>query len=552
MGVRQSKIKTKTKLIIILSVIFGVCFVVGGIFALRGLWKHEILNEIAFPSTEQSVTLKLHQHGFSDGRKYSRERVIRYNPSQRGLWFHVTNGFRTVFAYDDMVCVIDDDSAENEASGEGVDFYEVFSIDELQSEMQSLSILDFSILDDLHYILLGKPGEALDGAWKWFDSYAVTLDGDYLAQNHFNGMKKSEYNEYYGFRCNITAHDGVFRSIRMAYSIHSWNYLDFYRVRHSSEINIDLEIEEGADFSGITLPEAFLHSQSRLGGNLLKDATSYSDELAEVSFVTLDDAVHVYTHQHDYWDSEVSVYAHEELLALTAECCVELYDIRTLRKLYSFEFFTDISHIDIADGKLAVLVSGSTNTGSYELDYYISVVSWVYIYDLDTLAEVGRYDIGNAVSGDISDFVYDGEDAYFVCNETKYVIDTSGGEVSTTDSIPDSLQGLEGGSLAFVQYTPDAAIGYPYKAPVNFVYHDYVGYSFGGYDIIEVLSQTKALGLYDREDNEYDYLFPLNKKFGYGQHFVCSLGNKKYLCFIGFSLFTIDMNKMHVRQYNSY
>lgn len=545
----------KIVLVTLLSLVVAVGVVLGVIFGLRAAWKSEIVNEMPIPSADNGITLKLHEYGISDGKNYSYEHVVRYNPSNQGLWFDITDGSSHVFAYGDMAYWSKDDDTEY------WEINEYFPVENLQSHLDSIGFTNFRLFCDLYDLVLNNRSEVVDSVWKWGDNYYVTLDGDYLIDNNFNYMSKEpgigiSSNNYRNFKCTMTTNDGVLQSIRISY-IRNWKTAqDYCKIRHS-ENYIELEVEQGADFSSVALPTTFVRSLSQRQGNLLKSDTSYADEYADCAYVTPDGAVNIYSHDADDSRNEyTAVYAQDGVMTVTMDYSVEVYSIPEFKKLRKLEFYAKVVGCDIADGKLVVVVSGSPDTGSGVLNEVMPKLSWVYVYDLKTFAEMGRFDISSVLPGGIDNgldrvmdaVVYDGEYVYVSFDGQIHKLDLSTGQISSADSMPTSLKGTDGGGFTFVPYTPEAGENYLYPHPIDFNFPEYAGFSFEGYDLVEFRNGTDY-GLFDREKGEFVYIFPCADTFSFGYSFVCSLGGGKYLCQIGYCLFTIDFSKLQAHSY---
>lgn len=541
----------KIVLVTLLSLAVAVCVIVGVIFGLRSAWKSKIINEVPLPSAENGITLKLHEYGTSDGKDYSRRRTIKYSPSKQGLWFDITDGSRHVFTYDDMAYWSYDSSTEY------WQISECFPADSLQYKLSTITFTNIGLFSDLYDLVLENRAEVVESVWKWGNSYYAALDGDYLIDNNFNEIDRNPglgiSSHYYDdFKCTFTENDGVLQSICISY-IRNWQEtFDYFRIHHS-EKHIELEVEQGADFSSVELPTTFVRSLSQRQGDLLKSCTTYEGEYIAPAYVTPDGAATVYAHSdEEEWRKELSAYGSEGVLTAVNSRRIEIYALSDLEKLCSLEFYANIAGCDVAEGKLAVVVSGRPDTGAGELNGVMPKLSWAYVYDLETLAEIGRYDIGGAVSQDsIDSVVYDGECVYFVCGEEKNVLNLSTGQTGSTDSIPSSFKGTDGGGFTFVPHIPVGEEGYYYPTPVYFSSPDYTGFSFGGYDVVGLQRDEYAFGLFDRQKGKYVYIFPRHSEFGSGQPFVCSLGDGKYLCFTEYTLFALDFPLLQTHQYDN-
>lgn len=552
----KSKRTLKIVLITLLSLVLVTGVILAVVFGLRAAWRREVVENLEVPSAEQGITVNMHEYGFTNGAKSSYEYVLKYAPSREGLWLYASVNRGYIFVYDDI--------AYSGYVNQGTAYVsETFGIDSLDDRLSTFEVTE--LLGEFNDLIFNNRDEAVKKVRKRGNNYIATLDGDYLTDNHFNGTGIdpgiNDDISYGDFACEITAPEGSVQALKLSYNYvrtEYWYSTGHYH-KYYGERRIDMEIEQSADFSDVVMPEAFLLAQSRKEGNLLKSFVSYSDKYADTAYITPDGAVTIYTDEYEGAVEEtVSVYAEEKLLTVTNDYRVELYALPSLKKLCTFEYYAEIAGSDVADGRLAVMVNGRPDTGEYEIDKTLPVLSYVYIYDLDTFGEAERYNISNSVSEEVGGVVYDGEDVFFVDGEGKKMLDSSAGAVKLTDSIPASSAGTDGGGYSFIKYTPEAGEGYIYPDIEYFFVDGYTGYSFGGYDLVKVqciyASWQKAdgFGLFDRAAEKFIYLFPKTETLGYGQEFVCSVGDGKYVCFIERSLFTIDMNKIEPHNYEHY
>ena len=542
-------------LITLLSTVVAVGVVLGVIFGLRAAWKRDVTEELSLPAAENGITLKLHEYGVSDGANYSSERQIMYNPSNKGVWFDITNGSSHVFAYGDTAYWSHDSEIEY------WQISEYFPASDLEYHLNNITFTEFGLFTDLYDLVLNNLSSVVDGVWKWGDTYYVTLDGDYLIDNNFNGITRETWtgvsaHKYRDFKCTMTVKDGVLKALRISYKRDWKGTQDYFVVRHS-ENYIELELEQGADFSSFKFPTTFERGLSQLQGNLLKSDTSYADEYAECTYTTPDDAVNIYVHDAGESRNEyASVYAQDGVMTVTTDYGVEIYSLPELKKLRSLEFYAKVAGCDIADGKLAVVVSGKPDTGCGTLNSVIPITSWAYVYDLETFAEICRYDISSVLPGGI-DFgldevtdavVYKDGYVYVRFEGQIHVLDLSDGQIGSADSMPSSLKGTDGGGYTFVPYTFDAGESYLYPYPIDFDFPDYGGFSIEGYEVVEFRDGIDY-GLFDREKNEFVYIFPCAGMFSSGDNFICSLGDGKYLCHVRYCLFTIDFSELQTHSY---
>lgn len=527
---------------VLLSAVLLAGIAVAVVFGLRAVWRREVVEDMSVPSASQSITIKINSYGVSAGEKYSGERVIKYDPVRQGLWLYVSYDNGCVFAFDDVGVRVYGDPASEDA------FIETFECGaDIFSEYGG-------VWEDFESFIFERRDEAVDGVWKRGDEYSVTLDGDFLIDNGFLNLSRETGIEYlhakkrYGsFKCDMSAPEGELRSLHFRYS-YSWS--DCWFRSYSRKSNIEIEVAQGVDFSDAVLPPAFLLAQSQMQGDLLGSAVRYSDEYADTCYVSLDGAVSVYMREaEDIWsDKVVNVYAEEGVLTVREKGKIEIYSLASLQKLGFFEFYAEACGSDVADGRLAVLISGVPQTGSSKINAIMPSLSYVFLYDLASLEEKGRFDVSDELYGEVSRVVYDGEDVFFIDEGGNKKLDTSTGRVTAVQEIPSSSAGTDGGGLSFVSRVPQGEEEFSYPVPRDFSKTDYTGYSFGGYDLVS-LGDPDAFGLYDREQGRYVFLFPKAAYFGSGEQFVCSLGKGKYLCFVGRVLFSLDLEKLEPHYY---
>lgn len=528
--------------VVLLSAVLLAGIAVAVVFGLRAVWRREVVEDMSVPSASQSITIKINSYGVSAGEKYSGERVIKYDPVRQGLWLYVSYDNGCVFAFDDVGVRVYGDPASEDA------FIETFECGaDIFSEYGG-------VWEDFEAFIFERRNEAVKGVWKRGDEYSVTLDGDFLIDNGFLNLSRETGIEYlhakkrYGsFECDMSAPEGELRSLHLRYN-YAWS--DYWFRRYSSKSNIEIEVAQGVDFSDAVLPQAFFLAQSQMQGDLLGSAVRYSDEYADTCYVSPDGAVSVYRREaEDTFNYKgVNVYAEEGVLTVMSHYKIKVYSLSSLQKLSAFEFYSEVCGSDVADGRLAVLLSGVPQTGSSKINAIMPKLSYVYLYDLASLEETGRFDVSDELYGEASRVVYDGEDVFFADEGGNKKLDTSTGRVTAVQEIPSSSAGTDGGGLSFVSRVPQGEEEFSYPVPRDFSKTDYTGYSFGGYDLVS-LSSPDAFGLYDRAQGRYDLLFPKAAFFGSGEQFVCSLGKGKYLCFVGRVLFSLDLEKLEPHYY---
>ncbi len=555
----KSKCILKIVLTALISLAVAAGITVGVVFGVRAAWKSELISMRPFACSEQGITISLHDHGVRDGVKYSYKKRIIYSPSRQGLWCYAIDDSQCLFGYNDKLYRTTPD-------GDDYLFWDVFSADDEQAA-DSLAVTDYSTVEEVDELIFSDGQRAVDGVSMRGDSYIVALNEDYLIETGFNGIREDSDHSSDGFECTVTAPGGRVSAISLSYRSRWRQYND--KVRTSTH-HIDIEVEAGADFSEVRLPDEIALEERLLQGDLVMEVVSSAGGQPEEAYVTPDGAVREFARpvsdREDADAVEVAVYARDGVLAVVETYGVEIYSLPSLTQLGSVEMRGPVADADIAEGRLAVFVCGKPFAGEYNINKHMPNMFWVYIFDLATMAETGRYDIGAAVEAaelgfeleglrnhdgvEKEDyiFVYDGEDVYIDYRGDKLAFSTSSGTARPVGSLPESLRNKDGGDFGFVECDSDKQeLNMP--SELYFGSPSHTGYTFGGYGLA-LFSPTwnPAFALYNEVTGEYDYLFPQAENFfGYGEQFVCSLGGGKYLCYLNYGLFTIDMEKLQLR-----
>ena len=510
--IKGMKKKTKIVLIVILSVVALAVVAVATALGLHSRWTREVIEDLRLPSQENSFTMTVTTDNVSDGRKINGESTLKYDESRRGLWLYMNSGSQFLFVYDDTgYYVYYESDSESQV-------YETTDLEHLKYkfEKRQLGLVDY-IWEEISTKILSKREEVIKGVWKIGGEYRATLDGEYLLDRKFNGLDKKYKNTSIGkVSCAMTAPEGVLQSLNLKYTYSQEDLYKYGIRRVISKDNINLKIEQSVQFNDVVLPESFKLAQSQQNGKLLKSVTEYTDEYADVAYVTPDDAVTVYSYEKsDLWgDYIVAVYPDDGVLTMTRKYGVDLFGFPSMKKLATFEFYAEVARTDVAYGRLTVTVSGVPRSGSSDIDSVMPSVTKDYRFNLSDYASVGNR-IKSSRAG---------------------------------ISVPPYSSGTGSNGIRFVEYTPRDD-GYIYKEPDGFSFPKYSGYSFKGYDLCTVYHPS-AFGLYNVADGVFDYVVPDAASFGSGgRHFVCSLGDGKYTCFIGNTLFEIDTNKIQSHCY---
>lgn len=540
--------KTKKAKVIVFVAVLSFAVLVGVvlaiIFGLQAYWKSEVIKDIRIPTYDNGFTLTVRRNGISGSQKSSSEFTLKYNPERKGLWLHMSGNSEYIFAYDDTCYLVDKDFDPAYC------VLEKFSAEELKFRLENnqLGFVDYYIWNDVCDMIFGNREEVVERVWKQGDEYLLTLDGEYLFAKGFDGLYLDENAglSIGDFDCRITASDKTLRSFALDFEYSKYNSLFIGMPRIDVERSIGIEINDNADFSDVELPDSFKLSQQQRKGELFKSLTEFSDEYAGIAYTTPDEALKIFARESaDIWDDEVALFAEEGILAVIRPFGFELFCFPEMNKLADFEYYADIAGIDIYEGKLAVLVSGSPSSGSGLIDAQVPDVSVVYLYDLSDFENTVRYVISDCTEGEISDMAYDGKYVYFDDGSVKK-LDVYTGEITACDDMPPSSSAVVGDG--FVEYTPQAGEGYVYKTPVGFSFTNYTGYSFEGYDVV-TLMYPDAFGLYYRTDGRFDCIFPDAAPFGGGEQFVYEFGDGEYICFLNNALFTVDMNGLCSHRY---
>ncbi len=522
--------KKKVTVIVVaaLAAVLVVCGALAMVFMLRALWTDRIRNDMIIPSRRRSCSVTMLGSESSDGF------TLKYRAERQGAWLYIRNGNEYVIAVDDTVYDFLD-------TDDGPEVREIYSRDTLEYLLSKRNYqYEVNKYLEISDIILGNLDRSMKSAWRWGDTYKAELDKQFLFDENFDDFRfYEEFDIELGdFDCTMRLDGCRLGAMRLTYDYSRLTYSDTVAERKRYEKNFEFEFEYGDECAEIELPELFAVYEERISGDLLKSSASYRDRYMETGLATDDGAVTFYVDEYDdVWDNNVYVYPEYGVLLSERERSVDIFSFPDLKKLHSVEYRVEVAGARCIAGRLVVLASGFPVSGLGALGDEMPRVTSAYIYELPSMKQTQRYVISGDVGDEITAVAADENSLLFYDGAIKR-LDISTGQVS--DAPDASLS--EGDTEEEVRY---------YPTPLGLSSPDYAGFEFGKYDLVELI-HPDSFGLYDREDEEYDYLFPAGEQFGHGEEFVYDMGGGRYMCFVERRLFLLDMNKVQPRHYDNY